>query len=128
MLSGITPNLQCKILTHGVLGHSHHTNLHRGLLDGGISIPGTSFLNQLHLNSHHILLNILNFLNIPNIHLSSCSYRIILFLIYQYDLNCLPNPILTRIIRQSINWRLSTCQPTLFPLYLVTIFSYDLGK
>ena len=127
MLSGILRNLQCKIITHGILGHSHHSNLPHGLLDGGISILGTIFLTHLHHNSHHILLNTLNILNT---HLSSrsCGYRTIMSLLYQYDLSYLPNLILTRIIKQSINWRLSTCQPNLFPLYLAMIFVYDQGK
>ena len=76
-------------------GHSHHTNLLRGPLDGGISIQGTNFLNNLHINSHHILLNILNTL----ISSRSYSYRTILPLMHQYDFSCLLNLILTQTIK-----------------------------
>ena len=121
MLSGILPNLQYKIIIHGIPEHSHNTNLLCGLLDGGISIQGTSFLNKLHHNSRRTFLNTL-------LRSRSCSCRTIFSLMHLYDLSFLPNLILTRIIKQSINWRLSTCRPTPFPLYLATIFIYVQGK
>ena len=95
MLSGTLLNLQYKIITHGIPGHSHQTNLLLGLLDGGISIQGISFLNNLHINSHHILLNILNTL----ISIRSCSCITILPLMHRYDLSYLLNLILTQTIK-----------------------------
>ena len=123
MLTGTLPNLQYKIITHGIPRHSHHTNLLLGLLDGGISIQGISFLNNLLINRNHTLLNILNILNTL-----VSSRRTNFPLMYRYNLNCLLNLILTQTIKYSINLRLSTCPPTPFLLCLVMIFVYGQGK
>ena len=94
ILNGTPLNLQRKILTPGTPGFSHHTNQILGLLDGGISIQGTSFLNNLHINSNHTLLNIPNLISSR-----SCNWRTMLPLTCWYDLSFLLNLSLTQIIK-----------------------------
>ena len=97
MLRGILPNLQYQIITHGIPGHSHHTNLLLGLLDGGISIQGTSFLNNLHINhflNNHALLNTLSLISSH-----SYNYRTMLPLTCLYNPSYLLKIILTQIIK-----------------------------
>ena len=123
ILNGTPLNLQCKILTPGTPGFSHHTNQLLGLLDGGISIQGTSFLNSLHINrflNSHTLLNILSLISSR-----SCNCRTMLPLVCQYNLSCLINLILTQIIKHSINLRLSTCLLTPLLMFPAMIFAYD---
>ena len=117
ILHGTPLNLQYKILTPGTPGFSHHTNQLHGLLDGGISIQGTSFLNKIHINIH-TLFNILSII-------SSRSYnsRIMLSPICRYGLIYLLNLTLTQIINLPSVW---DCQHACLLPYSCTLQWYPL--